>query len=205
MNAFQQGNYALVAEILDRNSNVGLAVGNTKLWGEIGSAFIRGFAPYTEVASTGGASLQGAIARGWRAVAAKMAHLRGPDFQIFTASAGGGISKFAPVGEPLFDTIHGFNIGLDVGGNYSVGWMLQLTKPSRQEVMDFGKGIDYSVGVYFIGGFTLIANVGIPPTTGVAFGFGFGAGTSFGYSNTMSAYQEADRKWQRMMRFPWAR
>jgi hypothetical protein len=194
-----------VAAILDGNSDVGLAVGNARLWDEIGSAFIGGFAPYTQVASLGGGTFDGAIKRGWRAVAAKLAKLRGPDFQIFTASAGGGISKFAPVGEPLFDTIHGFSIGLDLGATYSVGWIIQLEKPKRQEVIDFGRGIDYSVGVYGGIGFTAIANLGIPPTTGVAFGFGLGKGTSFGIADTMSAYQEAERQWQRTLGFPWAK
>lgn len=95
--------------------------------------------------------------------------------------------------EPLFDTIHGFEIGADAGAYYGVGWIIQLEKPTRQEVMDFGKGLDYSTEAYVGFGFTLILNIGFPPTNGIAFGFGFAGGNSYGISDTLSAYQNAER------------
>jgi len=181
--ALASGNYAAVAAILNENSNIGLSVNGTVLWGEIGAAFATGYGANVEIASLGLPDLRSRLQRGWEATANLLNSLRGPDFLIvsFTAAiAGFGIntSRAVPRGDSLYDALTNPMKGAGIGSggeiSFAFGWMAQLREPNRDDITSWLGGQSLTVSYFHKAGGGIIYAPNSTPKLGVIGGFGLG-------------------------------
>jgi RHS repeat-associated protein len=192
--AWNSGNYARVAAILNGNSNVGLSVGGTVYWGALGAAFATGYGDASLIAADSGFSLDNPVMAGAKAVLDLLKKLRKPDFFLVNVAVGVvQVSVSVLRGGKLPDNLVG-SIGGATGTEISAfaGWLLQLTKPTNDEISSFLTGYSWSLDVFVWKG-AIGAGVGFgymrsPMNNGVhnavLLGGGFGGGFAFGYGFT---------------------
>jgi len=154
-------NWTLADALLSGNPNVGIQIGNLKLWGQLGGAFVSGYGAASEIAGVR-VPIRNPIAYGIYKALKLMQKTRGPDFLIVNGAAGLQVSYgLALRGASLEDAVTGFGVSTPEASIF-VGWLWQLSTPRAEDVTGFLSRVSFSLDIFW------------NPRTGVGAGAGLG-------------------------------
>jgi RHS repeat-associated protein len=184
------GDLGAAQRILDDNSDVGIYQDGILLWGEFGSAFVGGYRSALRETMVAGQDPMTAFriagdafsALGWKSVLKKLAQIRGPDFQVLNVQIVAGTTRFIPRGDDMSTALQGISAGGDAQISYAVGWMIQRQTPTRDQIRNWGSGLDFGTDFFLIGGGGFMFSPQQPKILGVYVGVGAGGGIGASFS-----------------------
>ena len=122
-------------------------------------------------------------AMGWKAVLKKLSQIRGPDFKVLNIGIVAGITRFIARGDDMSTALQGVTGGADAQASFVVGWMIQRETPNRDQIRNWGSGLDFGADFFpLVGGGGFAFSPQQPKLWGVYVGVGVGEGVSGSFS-----------------------